>query len=158
MVRRTVNTSNDEPENMDFTKPSEGRHLLQVVEVFDFEENPHPKLNLGPDDVSAKLEVAEGPEIGRTLLHRMTINEEEKFFFRTRQFLKAISEPYKGKGILINSENWQGRKLYSTVVHNGKYANLDKIDLDNLIEQEILPPAPPAKNAGDEIAWDSDLK
>ena len=153
MVKRTYNLPDSEPEQKAFDLPSEKEHLFQVTDVFEMANNPF-KDGLDSDTVCAKCEVVGGEEEGRTLLQRMTLDEKGKGFWATRLFLKAIGEPYKGAGLEIDSDKFQGRQFYASVVHNGKYANISEYNFDKKIEQVYKPPVNPgnAKTA-EEIAW-----
>lgn len=157
MVQRNCSMGEDEPKS--FLKPSEGEHLLAVAEVFDETNDPYG-LGLGPDDVSVKFEVAAGPELGRTLLHRMNINPDWPGFFVVRKFLKSVGLPYKGD-VLVDSDEWQGCQCYATVIHkkadNGKtYANIDDYNYEKIVEQVDTKPDT-AKPVDEEVkAWDSE--
>ena len=137
MVKRTVTTSNDEPEQRRFELPSEGEHLFSVVDVWTDKNDDNI--------VITKLEVAEGEELGRSLLHRVNLDSEWKGFFLTRFFLKAIGEDYKGE-IEVDSDMWVGRLFYASVIHNtgnnGKtYANIDTFNFDKVPEQPVNTPS-----------------
>ena len=94
MVTRTA-TKNEEPAN--YAKPSEGTtHLFQIVDCWDIDD-PHPKISLDENTVLVKLEVKGGEEEGRTMLHRVSLDDKWDGFFRTQIFLKCIGEPYKGE-------------------------------------------------------------
>ncbi len=157
-MRKSIKTESTEPEQKKFLKPSEGEHLFQVVNVWD-EEFPHETINCPEDKVIVKLEVANGEELGRTMLVFISLDPEWKGFFTTRLFLKAIQEPYKDE-IVIDTDNWIGRMFYANVKHtdDGKYANIDsyseKIYQNNvstsvsndLKQDEVVSP--------EDIAWD----
>lgn len=122
MVKRSVNAGDQEPNEKKFESPSEGEHLMQVVDVFDSTNAPG-RMVLDENTVCVKLEVAIGDELGRTMLQRCSLDSNWKGFFATRMFLKAIGEPYKGD-IEIDTDRWIGRQAYVNVVHNGQYANV----------------------------------
>ena len=151
MVKRNVNCSKEEPKQNDFKLPSEGVEFL--FQVIDF---------VGSNDeniVICKLEVVEGDEVGRSLLHRVSLNEEWKGFFATRLFLKAIGEPYKGDGVNIDSDNWIGRRFYATVIHNvatnkKTYANIDTYNFEKKIEQTVANPGGVTEPKDMNIAWE----
>lgn len=127
MVTRTA-TSEGEPEQMSFALPSEDRkHLFQITESWDI-DNPHKKLNTDENTVIVKLEVVDGDEAERTMLHWVNLDDKWTGFFRTKLFLKSIGEPYNGVDFPIISDNWQARRFYATVTHtdDGKYANIDQ--------------------------------
>ncbi len=156
MVKRNVNAGQGEPEQQDFQLPSKKEHLLQVVEIYDCEDNPHPKISLDEDTVVLKLEVVGGEEEGRSLLHRISLNQEGKGFFATRLFLKAIGEEYHGD-ITIDTDMWVGWQFYATVIHNGKYANIDKYNFDKKVDNSNVPGTKKEKTkgpSGEEVAWD----
>lgn len=151
MVKRTYTKDfNEEPDQKKFDLPSEKEHLLNVTNVFTSEDNPF-KNGLPEDVVSAQLEVVGGEEEGRTLLCRMTLNENDRGFFATRLFLKGIGEEYKGSGLSIDTDRWIGRQAYATVVHNGNYANIGEFNFDKKIEQ-YKPPVGQVEDPAD-IAW-----
>ena len=126
-MRRSYKLASEEPEQKKFDLPSEGEQFMQVVDVYDMNSAPG-RMKLDPDTVCVKLEVAIGPELGRTLLQRLSLDDTFKGFFATRMFLKAIGEPYKGD-IDIDTDRWIGREVYVNVKHveyNGNtYANVD---------------------------------
>ncbi len=135
MVKRTVNAGEGEPEQKQFDLPSEKEHLFQVVDVFTSSDEMGVKLGLDDNTVSAKLEVVGGEEQGRTLLCRLSLDPSWKGFFATRLFLKAIGMDYKGADLVIDSDMWVGNQVYATVVHNGKFANIDTFNFDKKVEQ-----------------------
>ena len=147
MVRKKVAMGNDEPDQINRDLPSEKEHFFQVVNV----------LTLNPSSVDihhVKCEVADGEEIGRTLLNRLSLDAGWKGFFATRLFLKAIGEPYKGNEIEIETNNWIGRQFFATVIHNNGYANINKYNFEksSKIRQFKIEADPKEKNA--EVAWD----
>jgi len=125
MVKRRYNMPDNEPDQATFELPSEKEHLFQVTDVFTSDDEMGEKLGLNEDTVSVKCEVVGGKEEGRTLLNRLSLDMEWKGFFATRLFLKAIGEEYKGKKVDIDTDEWVGKQFYATVIHNGKYANID---------------------------------
>jgi hypothetical protein len=145
MVKKSVSTVNEEPEQRKFELPSEGVHTFQVVDANGDANNP----NL----VIVKLEVSEGDELGRSILHRVNLDESWKGFFLTRLFLKACGESYKGQ-FDADSDNWIGRQFKASIIHNksektGKmYANIDQFEFDT--QTEVNPDG--VKNAAD-ISW-----
>lgn len=156
MVKRTVNAGENEPEKSAFDVPSEREHLFQVTDVYTSQDEVGQKLGLDDDTISAKLEVVGGEEAGRTLLCRLSLNESWKGFFATRLFLKAIGEEYKGS-ISVDTDHWIGRQTYATVVHNGKYANIDQFNYDKKIEQTYAVPVLQKKEGEidpKDIAWE----
>jgi len=142
MVTRSYNMPEDEPFRKEFEKPSETEHLLQIVNVWTIEE-PHPSINLTENEALCKLEVVGGDENGRSMLHRVSLDDEWKGFFRTRQFLKVIGEPCKGE-VDIDTIRWIGRQFYATVKHeegsNGKvYANIAEFNDQRTVDQFDAP-------------------
>lgn len=156
MVKRTVNAGETEPEKKEFPKPSEREHLLQVTDIFTCNDEMGQKLGLDENTVAAKLEVVGGDEAGRTMLNRLSLDENWKGFFATKMFLKAIGEQYKGDGIEIDTDRWVGRQFYVTVVHNKGYANINEYNFDKKIEQAYIPPVGETKQVNDpkDIAWE----
>lgn len=151
MVKRTYNLDDNEPEQKAFDLPSAKEHLFQVVDVFDI-NNQVGNMKLDDNTVAAKCEVVGGEEEGRTLLQRMSLDENWKGFFATRLFLKAIGESYKGAGLEIDTDRWIGRQFYATVIHNGKYANIKEFNFEKKIEQ-VSKPMPGAVNDPKDIQW-----
>src|SRR3990167_6093303 len=126
MVKRTASTNENEPEQKIFDLPSEKEHLFQVVDILMIDPNP--------DFVHVKSEVVGGEEEGRTILNRLGLDCKWKGFFATRLFLKAIGEPYKGNEFIIDTDQWPVRQYYATIVHNGKYANIEKYNFKKLVD------------------------
>lgn len=154
MVKRNVTAPDTEPEQMSFTHPSQKEHLFQVSDIYDYTD---PKFNLDENTVCVKLEVVGGEEEGRSLLQRLSLDGTWKGFFATRLFLKAIALPHKGQ-IEIDTEDWQGKQFYATVVHNpgkkGKvYANIGEYNFDKIIEEVDTKPDV-VKPVDKEVAWD----
>ena len=129
-MKRRYDMPDTEPDQATFELPSEGEHLFQVSDIFTCEDQIGQKMGLNENTVSVKCEVVGGKEAGRTLLNRLSLDMDFKGFFATRLFLKAIGEPYKGKKIDIDTDIWQSKQFYATVVHNGKYANIDTYSMD----------------------------
>lgn len=151
MVRKTVSAPNNEPDETNSfanLRPSEGEHLFQVVDIFQDRSGD-------PDIIIVKCEVAEGEELGRTLLNRLNLDDSHRGFFATRLFLKAIKEEYKGNDFEIDTDNWAGKLFYASVVHNGKYANIDKYNF----EKETINPFENSSSSSsninpEDLAWD----
>lgn len=141
MVKRNYSCEDTESEQGSFEVPSCKEHLFQVVDFID-QDNP--------DIVVAKIEVVGGDEQGRSILNRCNLNQDEKAFYFTRMFLKAIGEPYKGQ-FEIETDRWIGRQFYATVKHSGKYANIDQYNFDKVVEQ-YKPPVGVTKP--EDIAWE----
>ena len=155
MVKRTYDLPDNEPDEKDFKLPSEKEHLFNVTDVFTSEDNPF-KNGLPEDTVAVKLEVVGGEEEGRTLLQRLSLDENWRGFFATRLFLKAIGEQYKGKGLEIDTDRWIGRQLYATVIHDGKYANIDTYNFDKKVEQVHISREDKEKaEKSGEVEWDA---
>lgn len=154
-MKRTVNMGDTEPDQKSFKKPSEGQHLFQVVDVYDI-TNQVGKMDLDENTVYVKLEVAIGEEIGRSILLRLSLDENWKGFFATRLFLKAIGEAHKGKDIEIDTDRWIGRQLYADVIHNGEYANIDSYDFEKCAQ--LSQPTGNANPGGvtdpSQVAWE----
>src|SRR3990167_3633301 len=131
-MKRNVSAPKNEPEESNFQLPSEKEHLLQVVDKWDDDKNS--------DVVITKIEVVGGEENGRSLLHRVNLSDREKGFYYTRLFLKAIGENYKGE-FEINDDNFIGKQFYATVIHNGKYANIDQYNFEKLVDQHHITPS-----------------
>ncbi len=136
-MKRTINAPDTEPDQKQFALPTEKEHLFSVTDIYEFDSPIGMKLGLDQDTVSVKAEVTGGEEEGRSLLIRLSFNPDWAGFFATRLFLKAIGLPHKGQ-IDIDTDQFQGRQFYATVVHNDKYANIDKYNFDKIIEQPVL--------------------
>lgn len=123
MVKRTVNFPDDEPTEKSFPIVPVGEHKFQVIDVLTTDDI---------DIVSVKCEVISSNGTGISLLHRLNLNENNKFFFITRFFLKGIGEPCRGKGVLIDTDAWIGRQFKANIKHSadGKFANIKEIILD----------------------------
>ena len=138
MGKREISTDDTEPAQSNFKMPSEGEHLFQVIEKM---ENMS-----GEEYVTLKFEVADksSDELGVSMLHRVSFNSEWKGFFMTRLFLKVIGMPYKGT-FTMDEDDWMGKCFKATIKHtksesNGKtYANIDKFNVDDLVEQYQAP-------------------
>ena len=155
MVKRTYSKDyNEEPDQKAFNLPSQKEHLFQVTDIFTCEDEVGQKLKLDMDTVSVKLEIVGGEEAGRTLLQRLTLDENHKGFFATRLFLKVLGFDYKGTGLTIDTDLWVGNQLYATVVHNSKYANIDQYNFDKKIEQPVKSINPGGVTSPENIAWE----
>ena len=157
MVKRSYNLPDTEPEMNQNLLPSERNHTLQVIDVYTCEDETGQKLNLDEDTVSVRCESVGGDENGRSLLHRLMLDENNKGFFATRLFLKAIGQPHKGPGVTIDTDMWPGEQFSAFIIHNkssnGKvYANIDTYSLDGSYDPSKIPDPKPIKN--EEIAWD----
>jgi len=146
MIKKKATASDEEPEQKSFQVPSEGEHFFQVTDVVE-------DIDSDPDIIHVKCEVIEGESAERTLLNRLSLDDDYKGFFATRLFLKAIGEPYKGNEFPIDTDAWIGRRFHAEVVHNGKYANIKEYNFDKTIQQN----SPSVDNKSqEEKAWDSD--
>ena len=158
MVKRNA-SGTEEPEQKKFELPSEKEHLFQVADIYDQMEHPEGFNIDDPDLAIVKIEVVGVEEEGRTMLNRLTVNDESKGFFATRLFLKAVSLPYKGDSFPIDSDEWQGRQFYALVSHKeykGKmYANISEYNFDKIVEQAApVATEAPADKPGQDVAWD----
>jgi len=133
MIKRSINAPDTEPEQKHFDLPSEKEHLLAVSDIFTKDDEIGQKLNLNDDTVSVKCEVSGGSEEGRTLLIRLSLDPEWKGFFATRLFLKAIGFPHKGQ-IEIDTDEFQGKQFYATVIHKDGYANVKEYNFEKMVE------------------------
>lgn len=151
-MKRSYNTSDQEPEQKKFDRPSEKEHLFQVTDIIDYTTEIGQKLGLDDQTVSVKVEVVGGDEAGRTMLIRLTLDDQHKGFFFTRMFLKAMGQDYKGK-IDVDTDFWCGLQFYASVKHNGDYANIKEYNFDKKIEQ-IKKHIPGAPIEPEDIVWD----
>ncbi len=154
-MKRNYNTDENEPEASNFKLPSEKEHLFQVTDV-----NPFVTPSGTNEDIQVvKLEIVGGDEAGISILNRVNLNQDEKAFYFSRLFLKAIGEPYKGQ-FDIETDRWIGRQLYATVKHSqskGKtYANIGEYNFDKKIEQQYKAPVGETKQVDDpkDIKWE----
>jgi hypothetical protein len=129
-MHKDYQLDDNEPEQKKFDLPSPKKHTFQVTDIYTVNDEMGQKLKLDEDTVSVKCEVVDSEEAGRTLLQRLTLNSDDKGFYYTRMFLKATSQDYKGK-CHIDTDFWCGLRFIATVIHNGKYANIDEYDFDN---------------------------
>lgn len=155
MKRTYTKNYQEEPEQAKFDIPSPKEHLFQITDIFTCEDEMGHKLKLDQDTVSIKLEVVGSDEAGRTLLQRLTLDENNKGFFATRLFLKVLGMEYKGQGLSIDTDMWCGLQLYATVVHNGKYANIDQYNFDKKIEQPFRPGREDKPMEPKDIQWEN---
>lgn len=145
-MKKQMKAGSDEPDAKKFEMPSEGTHSFLVVDA-----NPD-KVNA--DLILVKLEVCDGPEFGRSILHRVNLDESWKGFFLTRLFLKAIGEPYKSD-FAVDTDMWIGKSFCAKIVHNPSkdgtkvYANIDKFDFDTIAKV-----GQPTKSEPKEVSWE----
>ena len=150
-MKRTVTAPDTEPEQKDFPKPSAKEHLFQVSDIFTKDDEIGQKMKLDQDTVAVKCEVCGGDEEGRTLLNRVSLDPDFKGFFATRLFLKAVGLDHKGE-ITIDTDDFQGRQFYATVIHKDGYANIEKFNFEKGVEQADSPSA--GAKSDDQVAWD----
>ncbi len=130
-MKKQVKCPDDEPKQNVFLMPSIGEHSFQVMDV------NQDKVNA--DLVLVKLEVCSAFEKGRSILHRISLDDSWRGFFTTRLFLKAINEPHKGD-VSIDTDNWIGRSFVASVKHvenkekTKTYANIDTFNFDAVAE------------------------
>jgi hypothetical protein len=141
MVKRKMFIEEDKDEQRTYSLVPEGERKFQIVDVIE-------KDNL-PDDVLVKCEDIDS---GSSLLHRVTLDSQNKFFWLTKLFLKCIDEPHNGE-IEIDTDQWIGRQFFGEVKHNGQYANIKKL-LYKEIKQEKQERKEPVAVTSEEIAWD----
>lgn len=152
-MKRSYNTDESEPTESNFKLPSVKEHLFQVTDV-----NPMALPSGHDDNIQiVKLEIIGGDEEGVTMINRVNLNPEEKSFYFSRLFLKAIGEAYKGI-FDVETDRWIGRQFYATVKHTeskGKtYANIDQYNFDKKIEQIFKVKNPDNVNDPTEIKWE----
>lgn len=153
MVKRTYTTDDNEPTESQFKLPSPTEHLFQVVDV-------NPAITPSGEDENiqvVKLEIIGGEDNGSSILLRVNLNENEKSFYFSRLFLKAIGESYKGV-IEIDTDRWVGRQFYATIKHTeskGKtYANIYQYNFDKKIELQLKPSTQHTAEPS-EIQWEN---
>lgn len=153
-MKRTYKIDQNEPEQMKFDLPTEKEHLFQITDIYDYTSAIGQKIALNEHTISLKIEVVGGFEEGRTMLNRMTLDENNRGFFATRLFLKALGLDYKGN-IAIDTDQWIGLQFYATVKHNGEYANIKEYNFDKKIEQRKQPSGYSTENPKEsqEIQW-----
>jgi len=154
MVKRSFNTDDQEPEASNFKIPSEKEHLFVVTDV-----QPAVTPSGHNDNIQVvHLEIVGGDEEGLTLLNRCNLNQEEKAFYFSRLFLKAIGEPYKG-AFEIDTDAWIGRQFYATVKHTKSkdgtktYANINEYNFDKKITQTTPNLNPGGAKDAKDIQW-----
>ena len=152
-MKRSYNIDNNEPETQNFKIPSEREHLFQVTDIL-------PAVTPSGEDDNiqvVKLEIVGGDESGLTLLNRVKLDPNEKSFYFTRLFLKAIGDPYKGQ-FEIETDRWIGRQFYATVKHTKSkdgtktYANIAEYNFDKKIEQ-VFSVSSQKEKSPEEIVW-----
>ncbi len=154
-MKRNYSTDNNEPELSNFKIPSEKEHLFVVTDI------QPARTPSGTDDniQVVHLEIVGGEESGLTLINRVNLNQEEKAFYFSRLFLKAIGEEYKGD-FEIETDRWVGRQFYATVKHTKSkdgtktYANIAEYSFDKKIEQVFKPSSQTVKTP-EEIVWEN---
>ena len=155
-MKRNYNTEDTEPES-NFKLPTEGEYLFQVTDV-----NPLVEPDGENDNIQiAKIEIIGSEFEGTTILNRCNLDQEEKGFYFTRLFLKAIGEPYKGQ-FDTDTDRWIGRQFYATLKHTKSkdgtktYANIDQYNFAKVVEQ-YKPPVGSGNPGGvtdpKDIAW-----
>lgn len=122
MVKKTVKMPEQDVQAQgNFKLVPVGEHRFQITDVIESGDL---------DFVSAKCEVVSQSGEGLTLLHRLTLNDGDKFFWLTRLFLKAIGEPHTGT-VEIDTDAWIGRQFTGRVEHSVSkdktYANIKEI-------------------------------
>jgi hypothetical protein len=146
-MKRQAIAPQEEPEQKKFEIPSEGEKKFQITDVITVDDNLGTILRLDSDTIAVKCEVCEGPELGREIMHRLTIDDQAENFWATRALLKAIGLEYKGE-ITIDTDEFIGRQFYCNVKHNKSkdgtktYANLGKYNYEKPVEQFTQPGAP----------------
>jgi hypothetical protein len=153
-MKRSYSIEDTEPTESQFKLPKEIEHLFQVTDV-----NPLVEPNgENPDIQIVKLEIVGGDDNGISILNRVNINQEEKSFYFSRLFLKAIGESYKGQ-FDIETDRWCGRQFYATIKHTKSkdgtktYANIDQYNFSKKIEQPYQAPNPGGVVKPEDIAW-----
>ncbi len=160
-MKRNYNTDDTEPES-NFKLPPEAEYLFQVTDVTSL------LLPDGTEDANiqrATLEIIGGEFEGTTILNRCNLDQEEKAFYFTRLFLKAMGEPYKGQ-FDTDTDRWIGRQFYATIKHTKSkdgtktYANINEYNFDKKVEQQYKPPVGEIKNPNgvktpEEIQWEN---
>lgn len=116
MVKRTYNLEDNDPQKSYPIVPV-GEHKFQVTDITDTNDI---------DIVSVKCEVISENGTAISLIHRINLNENNKFFWLTRVFLKCIGEPCRGNNVTIDTDAWVGRQFTGIVKHSddNKYANI----------------------------------
>lgn len=152
-MKKTIQCPDTEPteQQSKFELPSESEHLFQIVDVYDYTTETGAKMKLDNNTVMVKIEIADGDELGRTMLNRCSLDVMDVGFFATRLLLKAIGFDHKGE-ITIDTDQWIGLQFFATVKHSKSrdglktYANIDKYNFDKLIDQ--------APQGGAVVSWD----
>ena len=153
-MRRSYSTDESEPTESQFELPSPTEHLFQVTDI-----NPVVTPSGEDDNIQVvKLEIVGGDDNGISILLRVNLNQDEKAFYFTRLFFKAIGEGYKGK-FEIETDRWIGRQFYATIKHNKSkdgtktYANIDTYNFDKKIEQVYQAHNPDNVTKPEDIVW-----
>ena len=154
-MNRKYNTEDTEPES-NFKLLPESEYLFQVTDV-----NPLVEPSGENENIQiAQIEVVGGEFEGTTILNRCNLKQDEKAFYFTRLFLKAIGESYKGQ-FEIETDRWIGRQFYATVKHSPSkdgtktYANINEYNFDKKVEQVFQAPNPGGITKPEDIAWEN---
>lgn len=152
-MKRSYHTEDKEPES-NFKLPSEGEYLFQVTDV-----NPLVEPSGENENIQiAKIEIIGGEFEGISILNRCNLLQDEKSFYFTRMFLKAIGEPYKGD-FDIDPDRWVSRQFYATIKHTKSkdgtktYANINEYNFDKVVEQPVKSINPGGITDPKDIAW-----
>lgn len=153
-MKKTFNMPQEEPTESNFKIPSEREHLMQVVDC-----NSLVTPSGEDDNIQiVKLEIVGGDEEGLSLLNRVNLNQDEKSFYFTRLFLKALGLNYKGQ-VEIDTDNFIGRQFYATIKHSPSkdgtktYANINEYNFTKVVEQPFKVNNPDNVTKPEEIQW-----
>ena len=153
-MKRQYTTEDKEPES-NFKLPPVAEYLFQVTDV-------NPLVEPGGENENiqvANIEIIGGEFEGTTLLLRLNLKHEEKAFYFTTLFLKAIGEGYKGQ-FEIETDRWVSRQFYATIKHTKSkdgtktYANIDIYNFDKKITQQFQAKNPDGVKSPEDIAWE----
>lgn len=153
-MKRTYSTDDTEPTESQFKLPAEKEHLFVVVDI-----NPAITPSGEDDNIQiVKLEIIGGDDNGLSILNRVNLNQDDKAFYFSRLFLKAIGEPYKGQ-FEIETDRWIGCQFYATIKHtkskNGTktYANINEYNFDKKVDPVFQVKNPDGVTKPEEMVW-----
>lgn len=155
MSRYTLNKSeHDEPKKFELLP--KGSYVFQIIDYKETDKDGNVLVSkAGDPKISLMLEVVAPDEhVGRKVFHNLVFYRPEspsiKGIGMTRHFLKCAGLPYQGD-LDCDPQEFLGKRIRATIIHNGEYANLDKVEIDESlsVKNNVDVPATPA-----DVAWE----
>jgi hypothetical protein len=154
MSRYKLNKS-EHDEGGNFEKLPEGEYVFQITDFKENDKNGNPAVTKAGDPmVNLTLEVLtpvefEGKKIWHNVIFFQATSPSIKGIGMTRHFLHCCNLTWEGD-LETDPNDFIGKKIRATVIHNGDYVNLDKIIMDEtLFGKSVAVPSTPA-----DIAWE----